>query len=114
MIGGNINAELKISSSIQNEIGETINDWITIHNIKGFLDLSSGDSKYTNYNAKIQESTHVFICDYFQMDKRVVAENSKVVIEGIVYDVMLIDDPMFLHQHYEIYLKMLGGQNGTS
>lgn len=113
MIGGNIIAELKISVPHKNEIGENVNSWETIHSVKGFLDLSSGDSKYTNFNAKIQESTHVFICDYFAMDKRVTSENSKMAIEGITYDVMLIDDPMFLHQHYEIYLKLIGGQSVT-
>lgn len=111
MIGGNIIGNIRVSTSIKNKIGENIHKWATVHSQKGFLDLSSGDSKYINNNAKIQESTHVFICDYFVIDKRVKAESSIMVIDGLRYDVMLIDDPMGLHQHYEIYLKFTGGQD---
>lgn len=110
MVEGNTVAELQIKSTTKNEIGENIKSWETIHPIKGWLDLSSGDSKYTTYNAKIQESTHIFLCDYFEMDEKVKVENSRMVINDKRYDVMLIDDPMELHQHYEIYLKFTGGQ----
>lgn len=110
MIEGNKQAELQIKSTTKNEIGENIKSWETIDTIKGWLDLSSGDSKYTTYNAKIQESTHMFLCDYFEMNEKVKAENSRMVIDNKKYDVMLIDDPMELHQHYEIYLKFTGGQ----
>lgn len=110
MIGGNITADIQISTASKNELGENIPSWATLHSHEGFLDLSSGDSKYTTNNAKIQESTHVFICDYFELDKRIKAENSRVVIDGQIYDVMLIDDPMNLHKHLEIYLKFTGGQ----
>lgn len=110
MIEGNKKAELQIKSTTKNGIGENIKSWETIHTIKGWLDLSSGDSKYITYNAKIQESTHMFLCDYFKLDEKVKAENSRMVIDDKRYDVMLIDDPMELHQHYEIYLKFTGGQ----
>jgi len=63
MIGGNTIAQLQISTTTKNEIGESVKEWKTIHNIAGFLDLSSGDSTYTTFNAKIQESTHVFVSD---------------------------------------------------
>ena len=37
--------------------------------------------------------------------------NSRVVDEdGLIYDVMLIDDPMKMHKQLEIYLKYAGGQ----
>ena len=111
MIGGNIVAELQLKSSVKNEIGENISSWDTIHEVKGFLDLSSGDSNYSNYNAKIQESTHVFICDYVELDKEVNSENSRMIIDGYIYDVMLIDNPMNMNKHFGIYLKYVGGQN---
>lgn len=110
MIGGNIVGELQLKTSEKNAIGESVLSFETIHSINGFLDLSSGDAKYTNYDAKIQESTHVFVCDYLQLDKRIKAENSRMVVDGNNYDVTLIDDPMNLHQHLEIYLKFTGGQ----
>lgn len=112
MIGGNITANLQISTAAKNEIGETVKAWTTVDSIEGWLDLSSGDSKYTTYSAKIQESTHVFVADYKQLDSRVKAENSRMIINGNAYDVMLIDDPMEMHKQLEVYLKFTGGQNG--
>lgn len=110
MIGGNTTAALQIRTTTKNEIGEAVKSWKTVDEIKGFLDMSSGDSKYTTYNAKIQESTHVFISDWRKLDAFVKAENSRLVINGEIYDVMLIDDPMGLHKQIEIYLQYRGGQ----
>lgn len=107
-IGGNLTAQLQMKTISKNDIGEAVPTWATIHNLFGFLDLSNGDSKYTSYNAKIQESTHVFICDYISIDSRINAENSRFLANGKVYDVMLIDDPMELHEQIEIYLKYTG------
>ena len=110
MIGGNTIAQLQISTTTKNEIGESVKEWTTVHNIAGFLDLSSGDSTYTTFNAKIQESTHVFVSDWKQLDSSVKAENSRMIVNCGVYDVKLIDDPMGLHKQLEIYLKYTGGQ----
>lgn len=112
MIGGNITAYIQISSTEKNEIGESVKAWTTVDSIEGWLDLSSGDSKYTTFNEKIQESTHVFVADYKQLDSRIKAENSRMIINGNAYDVMLIDDPMEMHKQLEIYLKYTGGQHG--
>lgn len=110
MIGGNTIAALQISTTSRNKIGEGVKTWNTVDEITGFLDLSSGDSKYTTYNAKIQESTHVFVSDWKPLDVSVKAENSRLLVNGEVYDVMLIDDPMGLHKQLEIYLQFRGGQ----
>lgn len=111
MIGGNLIANLQLKTgTAKNEIGESIPQWSTIHNLTGWLDLSSGDSKYTSYDAKIQESTHVFVCDFVQLDSRIKAENSRMIVNGRVYDVMLIDNPMEMNYQLEIYLKFTGGQ----
>lgn len=113
-IGGNITAQLQLKTgSTKNEIGEKVPQWETIHTLMGWLDLASGDSKYTTYDAKIQESTHIFVCDYQVLDSRITAESSRMIINGRRYDVMLIDNPMELNKHLEIYLKFTGGQNGT-
>lgn len=109
-IKGNITARLQSKmGTVKNEIGEVVPKWETAYTLVGFLDLSSGDSKYSSYNAKIQESTHIFVCDYQELTA-VTAENSRLIINGKVYDVMLIDDPMELHYQLEFYLKFTGGQ----
>ena len=119
MIGGNIEALLQINVPVENEIGEGVDTWHDVVTLKGFLDLSSGDSKYTAYNAKIQESTHIFVSDYKPIPEsleiegnivRVSPENARMVANSQRYDVMLIDNPMNLNKHLEIYLKYTGGQ----
>lgn len=106
MIGGNTEAVLQqINKSETNSIGEKVQSWTDIHTLMGWLDLSTGDSKYT-YDAKLQESTHIFITDYTPIDRK--ANDKRLVVNGVVYEVLLIDDPMELHQHLEIYLKFVG------
>lgn len=109
MIHGNERADLQIRSVIENDICSA-EEWTTVQTLFGWLDLQGGDSKYTTYNAKIQESTHIFLADYKVLDDRIKAENSRAVINGYVYDIMLIDDPMGLHKQLEIFLDYTGGQ----
>lgn len=111
MIGGNTTISIQTKTTIKNAIGESVETWNTVQNLIGWIDLSGGSSSYTTYDAKIQDSTHVFICDYVPLDASIKAENSKIIDDGgKVYDVMLIDDPMNLHKQWEIYLKYTGGQ----
>ena len=109
-IGGNITAEIQISTTTKNKIGESVKGWTTVQSLFGWLDLSSGDSRYSNYHAKIQESTHVFISDYVKLDERIKAENSRMVINGKTYDITYIDNPMEMNAQLEIYLTFTGGQ----
>lgn len=111
-ISGNISAQLQVKTTKKNAIGEAVATWETRHTLTGFLDLANGESRYTNFNAKIQESTHYFICDYVPLDSDIEPENSRMIINGKTYAVMLIDNPMGLNYHFEIYLKYTGGQNG--
>ena len=108
MIGGNVKATIQTKTTTRNAIGEGVVSWQDAKTLKGFLDLSGGDSRYNNYYAKVQESTHVFIADYVPL-KGVKAENCRMLIDGLPYDVTLIDDPMGLHKHLEIYLRFTGG-----
>ena len=110
MIHGNTRMQLQVKTVTQNAIGEQVKTWETIETLFGWLDLQGGDSKYSTYNAKVQESTHVFLADFRGLDARIKAESSRVVIDGYVYDIMLIDDPMNRHRQLELYLKYTGGQ----
>lgn len=110
MIGGNKLAEIQISTTTKNAISEQVKAWETVQSLKGWLDLQGGESKYTTYNAKMQESTHIFLADYVQLDSKIKAENSRAVIDGEVYDIMLLDNPMEMNLQWEIYLKYTGGQ----
>ena len=111
-VGGNIKAIIQICTTAKNDIGEHVQTWTDAQTIKGWLDLSSGEASYVNYNAKIQESTHIFIADYVPLDSRITAETSRMVINGKRYEVLLIDNPMELGagSQLEFYLKFTGGQ----
>lgn len=107
MIGGNIAAVLQRKTGSEfNSVGEKVQAWSDYHKFNaGWLDLSSGDSRYT-YDAKLQHSTHIFITDYAAIDRN--AEDKRLVVNGVAYEVLLIDDPMELHEQLEIYLKYVG------
>lgn len=110
-IGGNLTAIIEKRTVTKNEIGEHIESWQEAARLRGWLDLASGDSRYTVFSAKVQQSTHVFIADYKPLPDDVTAENARVTIAGKRYDVMLIDNPMELGagSQLEIYLKYTGG-----
>ncbi len=119
MIGGNVTAQLQVSTTTKNKIGEAVKSWHPVIDLEGFIDFQSGQAGYNNYNAKIQESTHVFVGDYKPIPGTVIiegksvkvsAESTRMVADSQVYDVKLIDDPMGLHEQWEIYLAYTGGQ----
>ena len=109
-IGGNKQMQLQVNSITMNDIGDQVEKWETIQQVTGWLDLQGGDSKYQTYNAKMQESTHVFVADYVQLAEGITAETARAVIDGKRYDIMLIDNPMEMGLQLEIYLKYTGGQ----
>lgn len=110
VINGNAEAMIQIRTTAKNEIGESVASWADVQLIVGWLDFQGEQSGYTNYKTKLQESTHVFVSDYYELDSRIKTENSRMVIDGKVYDIMLIDDPMEMHKQLEIFLKYAGGQ----
>ena len=111
-IGGNIRATVQVYTSNTNDIGEHVQTWMDAQSIKGWLDMSSGEARYSTYNAKILESTHFFIADYVPLDSRITAETSRMVINGKRYDILMIDNPMEMGtgSQLEFYLKFTGGQ----
>lgn len=111
-IGGNVTGTIQVYTTKKNEIGENVKLWVDVQSVKGWLDLSSGEARYSNFNAKLQESTHVFIADYIDLDERITTENSRMVIGGFRYDVLLYDNPMGMGSgsQLEVYLRYTGGQ----
>ena len=111
-IGGNIKATVQVFTQAKNEIGEMVKTWADAQTIKGWLDLQSGEARNTTFNAKIQESTHIFIADYVTLDSRITAEGARMVINGKHYDILLIDNPMEMQSgsQLEFYLRFTGGQ----
>ncbi|MCD8079209.1 MAG: hypothetical protein LUF04_01995 [Bacteroides sp.] len=99
-IRGNTTGIFQTKSVVKNAIGEGVATWSDALIVTGWLDLSTGDSTHTTYNAKIQESTHIWLMDYQSLP--FTSENTRMVIDSLIYEVLLIDDPMNMHEHYEI------------
>lgn len=119
MIGGNTKAQLQVSTTKKNAIGEPVKAWHPVIDLEGFIDLQGGQAGYTNFNAKIQESTHIFVGDYKPIPDvlniegksvKVSAESTRMVANSQEFDVLLIDNPMNMNYQWEIYLKYTGGQ----
>ena len=119
-IGGNITGTVQVSTAVKNAIGEGEKQWSDVFRHAGWLDLQSGDSKYSTNKAKIEESTNVFICDYHSGIYALTIPDSKtkavrdvrMIIKGMVYDVLLIDNPMEMNEQLEIYLRKVGAWDG--
>ncbi len=140
-IGGNITGLFQIRvSNGKNSIGENNEEWLDAVKTKGYLDYSSGENTVNQYQAKIQDTTHFFFCDYDNLEAvtddfiwdtfnfeediivnmdgdetivKLTSENCRMVIGGNIYNVLLIDDPMGMQDHLEIYLKYVGGGLGV-
>ena len=106
MIGGNVTAVLQTKTSSKNAFGEKVDTWSDVQLLKGFLDFTGGDGSYkSNFKGSVEETTHIFICDYDKIASDVSPTQSRLMVNGTIYDVLMIDDPMNLHQHLEIMLK---------
>lgn len=120
-IGGSITGYiLKKTSSGKNEIGENTEIWEEVFSPRGWLSLQSGDSKYSTHKTKLEESTHVFLCDYhsgiYALSIPDSATNTvpdcRMIVKGMAYDVLLIDNPDEMDEQLEIYLRKVGAWNG--
>ena len=106
MIGGNVTAVLQTKTSSKNAFGEIVNEWTDLQLLKGFLDFTGGDGSYkSNFKGSVEETTHIFICDYDKIASEATATHSRLIVNDKTYDVLMIDDPMNLHQHLEMMLK---------
>ena len=112
-IGGNIIGTIYTkTASGKNEIGEAVVAWEDAYSTVGWLGLQTGDSKRSSFNAKIEESSHVFLCDYVGAIYALADQDTRMKIKGVMYDVLLIDNPDEMDEQLEIYLRKVGASNG--
>lgn len=90
-----------------NGIGGHIEPEEELFKIQGYLDLLTGEKTNTN-NVFIQESSHILITDFREdiSTKHWIVDN-----KNNRYDITLVDDPVSMHDHLEIYLKFIGEYN---
>ena len=111
-IGGNIKGIIQTNTTTKNAIGESVKTWEDAFSQIGLLGLQSGDSDYSNHKTKLEESTHVFLCDFHAGIYALADRDTRMVIKGFVYDVLLIDNPDEMDEQLEIYLRRVGAWNG--
>lgn len=109
LIGGNTIIQLmKKVDNVLNDIGEDSGTFEEYLSFEGFLDYVSGEVGSANFNALINESTHIFVSDYIEIKEE--EEKLIAVINNKTYEIKYIDNPMGLNEQLEIYLKLIGGQ----
>ena len=111
-IGGNIQAVLQSCQTVKNEYGEGVAQWADAVTLTGWLGLQSGEQKRSSFNAKLEESTHVFLCDFSPGAYALADSDTRMLIKGVVYDTLLIDNPDEMDAQLEIYLRKVGAWNG--
>ena len=111
-IGGNITGKIQTKTTAKNAIGETEETWSDAFRPAGWLGLQSGDSERSNYKTKLEESSHVFLCDFSPGIYALADRDTRMIIKGFVYDVLLIDNPDEMDEQLEISLRRVGAWNG--
>ena len=109
-IGGNITGVIQTKTTVKNAIGESEQTWADKFSQTGWLGMQSGEQKRSTFSAKIEESTHVFLCDYHSGIYALADQDTRMIIKGKMYDVLLIDNPDEMDEQLEIYLRKIGGQ----
>ncbi len=106
---GNRTALLQRRSITTNALGERVSLWTEERTLTGWLDYSAGsvNGSLGKYSALAEESTHVFLCEYDAWGTEDGVETSRLVIDGVRYQLLLADDPMGLGHHWELLLKRL-------
>ena len=112
-IGGVTPGVIQTKAEVRkNEIGEREQAWSDAFSCVGWVGLQTGDSKRNIFNAKLEESTHVFLCDYHSGIYALAAQDTRMIIKGMMYDVLLIDNPDEMDEQLEIYLRKVGAWDG--
>lgn len=117
MISGNTVGYIQVQGVTQSNLGNEIGSWESVMQVFGFLDVTAGGTNVNDLMHRVEDSDYIFLCEYFTPEyegEKLTPANSRMLIDGEIYEVKLYDDPMRLHQHIEIYLRYLGGQaNGN-
>lgn len=109
MVGGSVTAEVVRAQKTKNAQGVfVLGDPEHLMDMLGWLDYQAGQASHLAYQAKVEDTTHVFISDYDAAYAALSEAGLSLVVEGKSYEVLLIDDPMGLHAHVETYLRHVG------
>lgn len=108
-VGGNAAVSVVRAAKAKNEAGVAVpGEPKRIAEVRGWLDYQAGQPSHLAYQAKLADTTHVLMCDYDPALAELKTQGLSAVVGGEPYEVLLIDDPMGMHGHLEIYLRYVG------
>lgn len=108
-VGGNVTASVMRTKKGKNAKGSAVPSAPEeIMKIDGWLDYQAGQPSHLAYQAKLQDTTHLWICDFDVGFADLKVQGLSLVVAGEPYEVLLIDDPMGIHDHLEAYLRYVG------
>lgn len=109
MIGGNAKAVVLRATKAKDASGLAVTGGAErLMELSGWLDYQSGQPSRQAYQAKVQDATHLWICDYREDFASMPVGGLSLSIGGLSYEVLLIDDPMGMHEHLETHLRRVG------
>lgn len=109
MVGGNVTASVMREAKTKNAKGVyVVGEPERVMDITGWLDYQAGQASHLAYQAKTEDTTHVFLSDWNEAYASLSEKGLFLRIEDKRYEVLLIDDPMMLHEHIETYLRYVG------
>lgn len=109
MVGGNATAVVIRASKSKNASGLAVPDEPEpLMELDGWLDYQAGQPSRLSYQAKLQDATHLWICDYREDFAALPEAGLSLEIGGARYEILTIDDPMGMHEHLETHLRRVG------
>lgn len=112
-IGGNIYGVIQVQDGTEkNAMGERVPVWRDAFRLLGWLGMQTNEQKRASFSAKIEESSHCFLCDYHAGAYALANQDCRMIIKGFMYDVLMIDNPDEMNEQLEISLRRVGAWNG--
>ena len=95
-IGGNTAAVIQIGTFADNDYGNDVVKWENAFQepVYGFLDMVNEGTNSRSLMHRVEDADYIFLCDYFLPAAggvKLTAENSRVLIDGEVYEVKAYD-----------------------
>lgn len=108
-IGGNTTAVLMRAVKTKDKNGNAVaGNPQQLIEVIGWLDYQAGQPSHLTYQAKLADTTHLWLCDYSAVLAGFKVQGLSMVIGSDTYEVLFIDDPMGIHDHLEVYLRYVG------
>lgn len=122
--------EIHRKTLLSDGMGGSKTTWVAIMTSRGVLDMSTGDEIYKASKTMV-ESTHTWFCSPFRLvmtdpDEQAtyfgtpfqpsafgtglpvdIRNSDRLVIDGVNYEILNVDDPMNMGHHLEIAVRRL-------